>query len=226
MKKLPEIIAILLVFSIQSCINKKDEKQETNKIDVVKQIDSTSKKKQKRNTETIYSSKFLDTDNVLVNNQKTILSKKEFEAVYKKIDSTNTSVWECGNPLEWLDEKWMIQEYGAQNKEKGTYENFNGEITTIYANDAIFATNNHIVLFYEAFVTKNSFKIISHNIILDKNTTLESFKKTFPNADIEKVENENECRVRFNLGVDIDDAFLFYFKNGKLNYVTLWWLLC
>lgn len=226
MKKQILIFSIFIAFILQSCWNKNEVEQENKKAEVAVASDTISETKLTLSLQSIYNSKFLDTDNVLVNDQKTISSKKEFESVYKKIDSTNTSVWECGNPFEWLDEKWMIQEYGAQNKEKGTFENFNGEITTICVNDAIFATNNHIVLFDEAFVTKNSFKIISHNIILDKNTTLESFKKTFPNAAIEKVENENECRIRFSLGVDSDDAFLFYFKNGKLNYLRLWWLLC
>ena len=77
-----------------------------------------------------------------------------------------------------------------------------------------------------AFAKNNSFKIISHNITLDENTTLEEFKKIFPNIEIENLENPNYVKARFYLGKDEDDAFLFCFKNGKLDYFTLWWLLC
>lgn len=226
MKNQFKILTVLILVLLQSCKEKNEEIPEIQKVTFAKEIDTISEKKQKLDIETIYSSKFLDIDNVLVNGNKIILSKKEFDDFYKNIDSTKTQLWECGNPLDFLDEKWMIETYGAINKEKGTFENFNGEITTIYGNDAEFATNNHIVLFDEAFAKSNSFKILSHNIVLDKNTTLESFKKTFPNAAIEKVENENECRARFYLDSEADDAFLFYFKNGKLNYLRLWWLLC
>lgn len=226
MKKQIKIFIILFIFLLQSCKEKNEEIQETQKVAVAKEIDTISQIKQNIDIETIYNSKFLNTDNVLVNGNKIILFKKEFDNFYKNIDSTKTQLWECGNPLDFLDEKWMIETYGPINKEKSTFENFNGEITTIYGNDAEFTTNNHIVLFDEAFAKSNSFKIISHNIILDKNTTLESFKKIFPNATTEKVENKDECRARFYLGPNADDAFLFYFKNGKLNYFTLWWLLC
>lgn len=226
MKKLPKIIVILLLFSIQSCINKKDDKQETTKIDVVKQINSTSEKKQNLDIEKIYNSKYIDTDNALVNGHKIILLKKEYDAFYKKNDSTETQLWECGSPFEWLDEAWMIKTYGPINKENGTFENFNGEITTFYTNDATFDTNKHIVLFNQANAKTNSFTIISQNITLDSNTTLESFKKIFPNVEIEKTEIDNECRARFYLSNDSEAAFLFYFKNQKLNYFQLWWLLC
>ena len=164
--------------------------------------------------------------NATVNHHPIILDQKEFEKIYKKIDSTSTTLWECGNPFDWLDKDWMRKKYGSENKDKGTFENFDGKITTIYSKEIEFNTNNHIVLFNTAFAKKNSFQIPSHHINLDQNTTLEEFKTIFHNLELEKLENPNEVRFRMYLSHSSDDAFLFYFKNGKLNYFTLWWLLC
>lgn len=188
--------------------------------------DTITDNKKKLNINPVYNSKFIKIENVLINGHKVILLKNEFDAIYPKNDSIKTTLWECGNPFEWLDKEWMIKKYGAENKEKGTFERFNSEITTIYLKNIKYSTNNHMVLFDMAFAENNSFKIISHHITLDRNTTLEEFKKIFPNTEIEKLANKNEVRARFYLEEKKDDAFLFYFKNGKLNYFTLWWLLC
>ena len=174
----------------------------------------------------IFNSKYLAIKNATVNHHPIILDQKEFEKIYKNIDSTSTTLWECGNPFDWLDKDWMRKKYGSENNDKGTFENFDGKITTIYSKEIEFNTNNHIVLFNTAFAKKNSFQIPSHHINLDQNTTLEEFKTIFPNLELEKLENPNEVRFRMYLSHSSDDAFLFYFKNGKLDYFTLWWLLC
>ena len=173
-----------------------------------------------------YHSKFIAIENVLINGHEVILPKKQFEELYPNIDSTKTDVWECGDPFEWLDKEWLEKTYGAANNDGESFENYHGEVTTIYGKNIEFTTNSHMVLFDEALAENNSLTIKSHNITLDKNTTLEQFKKIFPNTEIENFDNSNELRARFYLGKEIDDAFLFYFKDGKLISFTLWWLLC
>ncbi|MBE8727814.1 hypothetical protein C4F50_23095 [Flavobacterium sp. KB82] len=206
--------------------NSRNEKVKEAAKTITKDTSAVVETKKKPDDKSVYDSKFIEKENILINGNKVIVSKQEFESIYTKIDSTKTQIWECGSPFEWLDEKWMIKTYGQKTSDMGTFKTFNGEITTIYTQNIQFATNNHIVLFDTGFADQNSFKIISHNITLDKNTTLKEFRKKFPNAEMEKTENENEVRFRFYLDKVTDDAFLFYFKDGKLNYVTLWWLLC
>ncbi|MFM9946485.1 MAG: hypothetical protein ACKV1O_00970 [Saprospiraceae bacterium] len=230
MKYLITTTLILTTFIVLSCQDNKKElskmqpknEQQTNKVQPENKAkeDTLFKKTNKSYLIKIYNSKYLDTENVLINEHKIILSKKEFNIKYKNIDSTATTFWECGSPFEWLDRDWMIRKYG------GTFERFDGKITTIYGKWIEFNTNNHIVLFDMAFAKHNSFRIISHNIVLNKNTTLKEFQEMFPNSEMEKLENQDEVRFRFRLDPDSDDAFLFDFKDGKLNYYTLWWLLC
>lgn len=216
----------LLLFTLLAACNNHNQKAKESKKSINKGNINTSIPKKKDSDKSIYDSKFITIENVLINDQKVILSNTEFESIYTHIDSTKTQVWECGSPFEWLDREWMTKTYGKENKGTGTFSKFNGEITTIYSKNIEFATNNHIVLFDTGFADNNSFKIISHNIILDKNTTLKEFRAKFPNSEMETTENPNEVRFRFYLKELSDDAFLFYFKDGKLNYFTLWWLLC
>ena len=168
----------------------------------------------------------LEIENVRVNHHKVLLSKADFEATYKKIDSIKTALWECGNPFEWLDKEWMEKTYGKMDKEKGTFDTFNGDVTTLYAKGIEFNSNSHIVLFNTAFAKDNSLEILSHKILLDRKTTLEEFRKLFPNAEMEPMDTANEVRFRFYIKQDMDDAFLFFFKDGKLDSFCLWWLLC
>lgn len=221
-------LLLLSFFTILvACNNHNHKTQESKKNIETKQDTNTSvKQKDNQDGQSISDLQFLKKEDVLINDQKVIVSKEEFEAIYTQIDSTKTQLWECGSPFEWLDEKWMVKTYGEQNKETGIFKTFNGEITTIYSQNIEFATNNHIVLFDTGFATNNSFKIISHNFTLNKDTTLQEFRSKFPNSEMEKTENPNEVRFRFYLDKNGEDAFLFYFKDGKLNYLTLWWQLC
>lgn len=221
---------ILIVVGCQktdeSAVSKtQQDKKNIQKIDEVAK-DSLAREIPEKKESLIYNSKYLAIKDAQVNNHAIILGQKEFNKIYTKIDSTRTMLWECGNPLDWLDKDWMTKKYGPINKDTGSYENFDGKITTIYGKEIEFDTNNHIVLFNTAFAKRNSFQIPSHHISLDENTTLEEFKKLFPDAEVEKINNPNEVRFRFYLDHKSDDAFLFYFKNGKLNYFNLWWLLC
>lgn len=219
---------LLFLFAILIACNSRNEKakESNNIIETKKEANTSIEPKEEPNDKSIYDSKFLEIENVLINNHKIILSKDEFESIYTHVDSTKTQLWECGSPFEWLDEKWMVKTYGKKNTETGVFSKFNGEITTIYSQNIDFATNNHIVLFDTGFAANNSFKITSHNITLNKDTTVQEFKSKFPNVEMEKTDNPNEVRFRFYLNNKSDDAFLFYFKDGKLNYLTLWWLLC
>jgi len=180
----------------------------------------------KDNPQTVYNSDILEIENVLINGHQVILSANEFRSAYPKIDSSKTITADCGSPFDWLDEQWMTKTYGKYNETKGTFEKYDGKITMLYGENIEFSTNNHIVLFDMAFAGNNSFRIISHNITLDKSTTLEAFKRKFPHSKIEKLEKPDEARFRFYIDKEKENAFLFYFKNGKLDYFTLWWLLC
>lgn len=221
-------LIFLCIFSCQEKIKNTTVESEKNNLSTKKTVknDTLFQAEKTEITPKIYSSKYLNLENALLNNHKIILSEKEFQKNYPIIDSTRTELWECGNPFDWLDKDWMTQKYGSFNGGIGDYENFDGKITTFYTKEIEFDTNNHIVLFNSASAKKNSFQILSHQINLDANTTLEDFKKLFPDAEIEKLKNPNEVRFRFYLDHKVDDAFLFYFKNGKLDYFSLWWLLC
>ncbi|MFH7018039.1 hypothetical protein [Flavobacterium sp. FlaQc-47] len=216
----------LFLFTILTACNNHNKEEKEFKKSINKESVSPSIAKTKFGNKSIYDLKFITIKNVLINDHRVILSKVEFESIYTHIDSTKTRIWECGSPFDWIDREWMTKTYGEENRETGVFSKFNGEITTIYSKNIEFATNNHIVLFDTGFADNNSFKIISHNIILNKNTTLNEFRSKFPNSKMETTENPNEVRFRFYLKELNDDAFLFYFKDGKLNYFTLWWLLC
>ncbi|QXU43643.1 hypothetical protein [Pedobacter sp. D749] len=174
----------------------------------------------------VYKERYMSIKDVLINGHHMILSRPKFNSLYKKIDSSKTELWECGDPFEWLDEKWMKATYGDKSEKSGTFEKYEGNVTTLFAQNIEFNTNNHIVLINTAFAKSNSFEIPKHQIVLNQNTSIEDFRKTFPLAKMEKLEDPDEVRFRFYLEAPADDAFLFYFKNGKLNYLKLWWLLC
>ena len=174
----------------------------------------------------VYPEKFITLDNVMVNHHKLMMTKEEFDKIYPKLDSTKTELWECGSPFEWLDKEWMTKTYGPKNEESGIFENFDGKITTLNYKNTAFITNKHLVIFNEGTTDNNTFSIISPKITLDKNTTVEQFKKMFPNVEMRSGEQPDEVNFFINTDRNMDDAFIFYFKNGKLHTVELWWLLC
>ena len=174
----------------------------------------------------VYPEKFITLDNVMVNHHKLMMTKEEFDKIYPKLDSTKTELWECGSPFEWLDKEWMTKTYGPKNEESGIFENFDGKITTLNYKNTAFITNKHLVIFNEGTTDNNTFSIISPKITLNKNTTVEQFKKMFPNVEMRSGEQPDEVNFFINTDRNMDDAFIFYFKNGKLHTVELWWLLC
>lgn len=174
----------------------------------------------------VYQSKFLAIENVLLNDHKIILAQQEFTNLYPKFDSVRTTLRECGHPLEWLDEKWMIKTYGEKDENVGTFARFDGKITRFSSGGLDFDSNNHLVIFDSGKAKGNTFQIISNQIILNENTTISEFKKLFPKIEMEETDEKNKVRFRLNVAEKLDEAFLFYFKDGKLEYYTLWWLLC
>jgi hypothetical protein len=221
MKKLVVLFSLLSLLSCRESEPKDNLNPASEKKDSVKTIAQENPVKAEPKS---YSLAYLKMEDVLLNGNKILLDKTDFEKIYRKIDSTRTDLWECGNPLDFLDEEWMTKTYGK--RESGSFEKFDGNITTIYTQNIQFITNNHMVLFDTAQADKNTFKIISSNIILDQNTTIEDFQKQFPKLEKEATEDPAVFRFRIPTGKDHDDAFLFYFKNGKLEYTTLWFLLC
>jgi len=222
----PILFALFFLFSC------KDDKKETsptkvsNELSGTKSIEKDSAKTGEKPVSKIYLDNYLKIENALVNNNKIILQKKMFDNLYPKRDSVKVEIWECGNPFNWLDEKWMTKTYGKYEQDRDTFGDFDGKLTSIFTQNARFDTNNHIVLFNSALSEGNEFKIKSHQITLNENTTLEEFQRFFPNLKKEELEHKNECRFRMGIEKDSDDAFLFYFENGKLKSFNLWWLLC
>jgi len=222
---LPILFALFFLFSC------KDDKKGTSQTEIPNVL-SGSKSIEKDSTKTvkpvskIYLDNYLKIENALVNNNTIILGKKMFDELYPKRDSVNAEIWECGNPFNWLDDKWMTKTYGKYDQDRDTFGDFDGKLTSIFTQNARFDTNNHIVLFNSALSKGNEFKIKSHQIVLNENTTLEEFQRFFPNLKKEELEHKNECRFRMGIEKDSDDAFLFYFENGKLKSFNLWWLLC
>ena len=218
---------IVFVIMLMGCHNEEKPKNKPkNERQTTIQVQPIPLKTTETKKPIVYKKRYMSIKDVLVNGHNMILSRRKFNSLYKKIDSSKTQLWECGDPFEWLDEKWMKATYGDKSEKSGTFQKYDGNVTTIFAKNIEFNTNNHIVLLNTAFAKSNSFEIPSHRIVLDKNTSVEDFRKTFPLAKMEKVEDPDEVRFRFYLKAPADDAFLFYFKNGKLNYLKLWWLLC
>lgn len=222
MKKI--FLSIFTAFQLLSC-NKSNSKKDSNRSFEKTEIkDTLVQKETSKKVPQNYPITFLKIEDVLLNNKKLLLDKNHFEKIYNKIDSTKTSLWECGNPLTYLDKEWMVKTYGKEIN--GEFEKYDGNITSIYTNGIKFITNNHAVLFDTAEANKNTFTVISRNIVLDNNTSIEDFQKLFPNLEKEKMDDPNTFRFRISTQKDYDDAFLFYFKDGKLEYITLWFLLC
>ena len=218
---------IVFIMMLIACRNEEKPKNKPkNERQTTIQVQPITLKTTEPKKPIVYKERYMSIKDVLVNGHDMILSRRKFNSLYKKIDSSKTALWECGDPFEWLDEKWMKATYGEKSEKAGTFEKYDGNVTTLFAKNIEFNTNNHIVLLNTAFAKSNSFEIPSHRIVLDKNTSVEDFRKTFPLAKMEKVEDPDEVRFRFYLEAPADDSFLFYFKNGKLNYLKLWWLLC
>lgn len=221
------ILFLTITIALIACQSKTEEKEHTlnsttgtegKKEAVVKKTEPTVK--------SIYYSNVLAIENVSINNHKLILPKSEFDSLYgTTIDSTRADIWECANPFVWLDEEWMIKTYG-KDKEMEDFARFNGKIATLFSKGRVFHTNNHIVLFERTPAKNNQFRILSHQIVLDQNTTVATFRKKFPDVAPEKTNDSDEPIFRIYTDNDRVDAFLFYFKNGKLDYMTLWFELC
>lgn len=225
------ILALTLFITLLNCQKKNDSNSLANETKV--ELDSNIKPKDSIESPEIvsvkpkpYTKEFLKIEDAEINGHKIILSQNEFDKIYPKKDSLKTALWECGSPFEWLDEDWMIKTYGKQNSNSGTFERFDGKITSLYTNNAEFNSNKHIVLFNSAVAHKNSFQIKSHHILLNQDTTIEEFQKLFPKLEKEITDQKNVSRFRISVDKNVDDAFLFYFKDGKLDEFVLWWLLC
>ena len=215
-----KLLGFTILFIIFSC-NQKEKNNHSNKTETTNNVNEnfiidTIQKKQD----------ILDLENLEINNIKILLSKTEFDSINTKIDSISVRNWECGNPLEWLDEKWMTLKYG--NKVKGSFKNYNGDLTSIYFNNICYVTNNHLTLFKSLNTSNNIVKLEYNKKImkLSSTTTIKKFKSIFQNSEFEKTENLNEIRFRILINKDDLNAFLFYFKNGKFNKLELWWDLC
>ena len=174
----------------------------------------------------IYQSRYLAIENVTLNGHHLFLDQKEFERFYPKIDSVETSLRECGHPLEWLDEKWMTKTYGAKDENVGTFARFDGMITRFSSRGLDFDSNKHKVIFDSGKSKENTFTILSHNIFLDENTTVAEFAGLFPKIEMDQTDEPDTVIFRIYLDQESEAAFYFYFTDGQLDNYQLWWLLC
>lgn len=229
--KLYQIFLMSLLFFFLNCEKKKDKNSLGTRRTI--QLNSNVKGADSLKSNEIisimpkpFTKDFLNIKNADINDHQIILSHQNFDKIYPTKDSVITDVWECGSPFEWLDEVWMVKTYGKRSSDSGTFEKFDGEIMSIYTNKAEFNSNKHIILFGSGDAHKNSFQIKSHHIVLNHNTTIEEFQNLFPKLEKEITDEKNVTRFRIPINKDSDDAFLFYFRNGKLDEFLLWWLLC
>lgn len=175
------LILSLIIFIFLSCNKRESEKQTITSfenIELKEQRDTLVRNEISEDITQNLPITFLSIDDALLNNKKLLLNKNDFEKKYTKIDSTKIDLWECGNPLTFLDKEWMVNTYGKEIN--GEFEKYDGKITTIYTNGIQFITNNHKVLFDTADANKNTFTIISRDIVLDNSTSIEDFQKLFP----------------------------------------------
>lgn len=163
---------------------------------------------------------------ILLNGHKPIMSYSSFQKYYPKPDSTNKTLWECGSPFDSLDKNWMVTTYGPYDAQAGTFKNYDSQVTTIYVNGSAYATNGHITLLIKADAKRNAVLIPSHQIALSSHTSIATFNKLFPKTHPEKTDDKSIVRYRIPLKHKYDDAFLFYFKDGKFDHIELWYLLC
>lgn len=219
------LTGLLMFLALWSCQKKEKENlkslQEKDSLQTIIKQDSLPKEKQsEKELPKVFTDDFLKIENVQVNGNDIVLPQEQFQKLHPKNDSVKTEPWDCGSPFEWLDKTWMEKTYGKD------LVNFDGKITTSYTNNAEFISNNHKVIFSSAKSGNNRFEIKSHHIILTQETTVEDFQKLFPKLKIENTDQKNIQRFSIPVGKEIEDSFIFYFKDGKLDNFNLWWLLC
>jgi hypothetical protein len=168
----------------------------------------------------VFTEKFLNMDNVLINGNVMILSENDFHKFYPQKDSVRSEVWDCGSPFEWLDKTWMERTYGKD------LSSFDGRITTFYAQHAEFISNGHNIIFNNAKAANNRFEIRSPHMILSEKTTVAEFQKLFPDISMDKDMQNKTVVFRIPLSKDTEDSFEFYFAEGRLERFNVWWLLC
>lgn len=227
--KAPIIIsyALLLLF-LTGCKSSPDPSVQGQKR-LTKKATSTSQSSKMQGTIVTPIAYVLDSlplEEIRINGHKPLLIKSDFDEIYPKKNEMKKFVWECGSPLDVLDKDWMTETYGAYDQEKGTFGNYDGQVTTITVRGARFATNDHLVLLIDAGSTQNKISIPSYRILLDSGTTTAEFEQLFPELRPEKTEDLKMHRYRIPLKINHPDAFLFYFKNGKFDHIDLWFLLC
>ena len=223
------ILYLTITIALTACHSKTEEKEHTlNSTIGTEGKKQAVAKKTEPTVNSIYYSNVLEIEDLLINNHKLILPKSEFDLLYgTTIDSTRADIWECENQFLWFDEAWMIKTYDIDiDAEEIDFTRFKGKTTTLFSKGRVFHTNNHIVLLERVPAKNNQIRILSQQIVLDQNTTIATFRKKFPDVEPEK-RNDSDGPV-FRIFIDNDrvDAFLFYFKNGKLDYVTLWFEFC
>lgn len=220
------LVSSIALILIAGCGNNTDKIAKTNNDSIQNAVDTASKS-QKTVQPIPYTLDTLSINDVTFNNQKAFLSNTEFNQ-YFKVDSSKTDIWECGNPFTYLDKEWMEKKYGKYDVNVGNFKNFDGKITTYFVGNAQFSSNSNKVLFSFADAKNNKLSLPNNNINLDENTTIEDFKKLFPKKSnsIEPMEAPHVQQIRLQIGKNINDAWIFTFKNGKLESYTLWWELC
>ncbi|WP_336690278.1 MULTISPECIES: hypothetical protein [unclassified Chryseobacterium] len=221
-----KIFGSLLIFlALWSCQKKEKEDlkslQDKDSLQTTINKDSLRTEKLSENeVPKVFTDDFLKIENAQVNGNDIVLSQEQFQKLYSKHDSIKSEAWDCGSPFEWLDKKWMEKTYGKD------LMSFDGKITTFYAGNAEFISNNHKVIFSSAKSGNNRFEIRSHHIILTNSTTVAEFQKLFPKLKIEDTDQKNVQSFSIPVGKETEDSFMFYFKDGKLDNFNLWWLLC
>lgn len=209
MEKLIKIIALFILtvlFSCKSSINNKPKEKPTNIVSKEEEKAPAIKILEKYKQE----QKSIDTlplKNVKFNGKSFRLKHSE---ISKNKDSIKLKLWECGNPFGW----------------KGSQFNH------IYYRGIEYVTNEkEAVLLKSSIIGNRELELLINGkkYIINSKTTIQEFKRLFPNSEISDFTDEGKgylISVSFNTSTT-ENSWEFYFNNEKkLIRFSLYWWLC
>lgn len=209
MEKSIKIITLFILVALFSCkasVNNKPKDKSSNIVSKEKEKAPAIKLLEKYKQE----QKPIDTlplKNVKFNGKSFRLKHSE---ISKNKDSIKQKLWECGNPFGW----------------KGN------EFNHIYSKGIEYVTNeNEAVLLRASIIDNRELELLinSKKYIINSKTTIQEFKRLFPNSEISDFTDEGKgylMSVSFNTRVT-ENSWEFYFNNEKnLIKFSLYWWLC
>ncbi len=213
MKKALVFLIIILAVSCRKI--EKNNKVANTSFQVKKDSYLLSNKIKEIDTLEIYNWDTLSIESVKFNKKNMLFSLADLDS--KKIDSISYDLWACGNPFEWMDEKYPAD-----------------SLRDIHIKGSRYITNENSVLLMSSIIKNNELKF-HNNIRINEFTTIDNFKKIFPRSyktfiRAKKLNPENYVEYDYINIVFFkeqpSDHWIFYFKDGLLIKFELYWWLC